>query len=107
MEVIPAATEAPVTLVFSAEAGKVGGSGGCNRYFANYTLASDRLRIGPMGSTRMMCSPARMAQEDRFFQALSAAERYELSKGELLITYAGGTLRFVPMSPQAEGNAPE
>jgi hypothetical protein len=69
--------------------------------------ANKALVIGPMGSTRMMCSPARMAQEDRFFQALSAAERYELSKGELLITYAGGTLRFVPMSPQAEGNAPE
>ena len=108
MEVIPAATEAAAMLAFSAEGeqtDRLGGSGGCNRYFASYTLTGDRLRVGPMGSTRMMCSPARMAQEARFFQALSAAERCELSNGELLIAYAGGTLRFVPTTPQAEGSA--
>lgn len=37
----------------------------------------------------MMCSPPQMAQEDRFFQALAAAERCELSNGELLIIYTG------------------
>ena len=60
-------------------------------------LTGDRLRIGPLGSTRMMCSPDRMDQEVRFFQALATAERCELSKGELLIVYAGGTLRFAPI----------
>ena len=107
MEVIPAATEAPATLAFSEgeQADRLGGSGGCNRYFASYTLTGDRLSLGPLGSTRMMCSPARMAQEARFFQALSAAERCELSNAELLIIYAGGTLRFAPTPPQAEGSA--
>ena len=93
----------PATLTFSAEGERTGrlvGLGGCNRYFASYTLTGDRLRIGPLGSTRMMCSPALMAQEDRFFQALSAAERCELSNGELLIAYAGGTLRLAPTTPQ-------
>ena len=108
MGVIPAATEAPATLTFSAEgeqAGRLGGSGGCNRYFASYTLTGDRLRIGPPGSTRMMCSPDRMDQEVRFFQALATAERCELSKGGLLIVYAGGTLRFAPTSALAGASA--
>jgi heat shock protein HslJ len=106
--VIPAATEAPATLTFSAageQAGRLSGSSGCNRYFGSYTLTGDRLHIRQMGSTRMMCDPVRMEQEDRFFQALSTAERCELSRGELLIVYAGGTLRFAAMSALAGGEA--
>lgn len=106
--VIPAVAEASVTLAFSAEgeqASRVVGLGGCNRYFASYTLTGDSLHIGPLGSTRMMCGPALMAQEVRFFQALAAAERCELSNGELLIVYAGGTLRLAPTTPQADGSA--
>ena len=105
--VIPAAREAPATLTFSAageQADRLSGSGGCNRYFASYTLTGDRLHIRAMGSTRMMCDPVRMAQEDRFFQALSTAEHCELSQGELLIAYAGGTLRFAPSSARAGGS---
>jgi heat shock protein HslJ len=106
--VIEASTEVPATLTFSAageQAGRLSGSGGCNRYFANYTLTGDRLHIHPLGSTRMMCSPVRMEQESRFFQSLSTAERYEPSKGELPIVYAGGTLRFAPTSAPAGGSA--
>ena len=106
--VIRASTEAPATLIFSAEgeqAGRLSGSSGCNRYFASYTLTGDRLHIRGMGSTRMMCDPVRMEQEDRFFQALLTAERCELSQGELLIVYAGGTLRFAATNALALGEA--
>jgi heat shock protein HslJ len=44
----------------------------------------------------MMCSPERMEQEDRYLQALQLVERYMLRDGELLLTYAGGMLRFAP-----------
>lgn len=105
---LPAA-EAPATLEFptqaEAGAGRLGGSGGCNRYVAIYTLAGDRLSIGPLGSTRMMCGPERMAQEDRFFRALQLAERCELRDGELLIAYAGGELRFARAGGPAAGDA--
>lgn len=106
--VIEASTEAPATLTFSAageQAGSLSGSGGCNRYFSSYTLTGDRLRISQMGSTRMMCDPVRMEQEDCFFQALSTAERCELSQGELLIVYVEGTLRFASSSTLSAGEA--
>ena len=96
--VIPALTEAAATLDFSVESereGRLSGSSGCNRYFASYSLTDDHLRIGPLGSTRMMCDPDRMAQEDRFLQALATAGPCELSNGELLIGYIGGTLWFL------------
>ena len=97
MGVIPALVEAPATLNFSLdgeEKGKLSGRSGCNRYFASYSLTNDYLRIGPLGSTRMLCSHAQMAQEARYFQALATAGRCVLSKGELTIEYIGGTLRF-------------
>lgn len=97
-EVIRAVSEGPVTLTFAAkgeQANRISGNGGCNRYFGSYTLTNDRINFGPLGSTRMACEPVRMGQEDRFFHALSTAERYELSNGELLIIYVSGTLRFV------------
>ena len=97
-EVIPAVKESPATLTFAEngeQANKMNGSGGCNRYFGNYKVTNDQITISPLGSTRMMCDPTRMAQEERFFQALSTAKSYEQSDGELLITYAEGTLRFV------------
>lgn len=107
--VIPTVMNAPATLTFSTageQANRISGSGGCNRYTGSYTLADNRLRIGPLASTRMMCDPVRMEQEDRFFQALSTAERCEISRqGELLIAYGGGTLRFAPTSPPVGGSA--
>ena len=99
--VIPAVSNAPATLTFSTadeQANRISGSGGCNRYTGSYTLTDNRLRIGQLASTRMMCDTVRMEQEDRFFLALSTAECCELSQGELLIEYAGGMLRFAPIN---------
>lgn len=103
--VIEASKEAPATLIFSAAGEQASGSSGCNRYVGSYTLTGNRFHIGPLASTRMMCDPVRMEQEDRFFQALSTAARCETSRqGELLIAYAGGTLRFASASPRAGGS---
>ncbi len=96
MGVIPALEEAPATLDFSMDGekeGMLGGRSGCN-HFASYSLAGDHLSIGPLGSIRMFCGPAQMAQEERYFQALATSRRCELSNGVLHIEYIGGTLRF-------------
>jgi heat shock protein HslJ len=97
--VVPAVPHAPATLEFSEGdewAGSVGGSGGCNRYFASFSRSGEQLSIGQAGSTRMMCGPEQMDQEDRYLQAIQLVERCEIRDGELLLTYSGGTLRFAP-----------
>ena len=66
-----------LTAVFS-DRGAVGGSGGCNEYFASYVL---QLRIPPgisifgLAHTKLGCSKPKgiMEQEKRYFSGLLAA----------------------------------
>jgi heat shock protein HslJ len=75
------------TLEF-AEAGRVGGSAGCNRYFGPVSIEGDAIAVGNLAATRMMCPPALMDQEQRFMQALLEARRFELEgDGEKLLVY--------------------
>lgn len=81
------------------EDGRITGSGGCNRYFAGIEQEGDRLSVGVVGSTRMLCPPAVMDQEGRFFQALEAAEAIRLEGPYLYIDINGmdHPLRFTQM----------
>lgn len=90
MEVTPALTEAPATLTFSVE-GEQAGRQTQRLQPLLRELHPDR-RPPPYWSAWIHphdVQPPQMAQEDRFFQALAAAERCELSNGELLIIYTG------------------
>ncbi len=61
------------------EDGRAYGTGGCNHWFASYTLDGDKLSFGKVGSTRKMCAPALMEQEKRFLQALETVQRWDIS----------------------------
>lgn len=52
--------------------GRASGHAGCNRWFAS-TRAGEGVAFtfGDVGSTRMMCEPARMEVERRFLAALN------------------------------------
>ncbi len=60
-------------------AGRAEGHGGCNHWFAPYTLDGDKLSFGKVGSTRKLCAEALMEQEHRFFQALQGVQRWDIS----------------------------
>ncbi|BAN50206.1 META domain-containing protein [Metapseudomonas resinovorans] len=55
------------------------GNAGCNHWFASYSLENDKLTFGPAGSTRKMCAPALMEQEQRFLDALGKVQRWDIS----------------------------
>ena len=99
--VVSVATGTKLTATFKAD-GKLGGSAGCNRYSALYTIDGKAVSIGPLATTRKSCgSPAGvMTQEARFLKALSTAatwrmdgERLELrtSKGALAATLSAAS----------------
>lgn len=106
----PAATpiavlaEPAVTLEFQAD-GNLGGSGGCNRYFATYTLDAHSFTTSGVGSTEMAClDPKQMEQEAAYLTALQSATGLQRAGDALTIHYAGGQLRFtliVPAPPSA------
>ena len=67
------------------EDGSVSGSGSCNRYFGTAEVNENKLSFGQMGSTFMMCPPALMNQERKFFDVLTNTKSYKIELGKLLL----------------------
>lgn len=87
------------TLRFDATT-RIGGQGGCNRYFANARIEGDRISVSGIGATKRLCPPAVMNQETRFFTALDQAQRISLD-GPYLLIYSRGLkqpLKFTRLS---------
>lgn len=75
------ASDAP-TLRFE-EDGRIGGSGGVNRYGAELRRTGSSIEVAPIMSTKMAAEPARMEIESRYFEALRRANRLERGGDEL------------------------
>jgi heat shock protein HslJ len=88
-----------ITLQFDAE-GRAGGSGGCNSYGGSYTVDGDSIAFSQVASTLMACLEGEVMQlETAYFNALHAATSYELTEGQLVITYGDDqTLIFESLS---------
>lgn len=87
------------TAEFSA--GRISGTGGCNRFNGTYRTPqnqTNQLSIGTLATTFMACEEAVTTQEAAFLAALQAAQRYEVNRDGLQITYrtpqGTGVLRF-------------
>jgi heat shock protein HslJ len=91
--VVSVATGTRLTATFKAD-GRLGGSAGCNRYSARYTIDGKALSIGPLATTRKSCdSPAGvMAQEARFLKALSTAATWRMDGDRLELRTSKGAL---------------
>ncbi|MEZ5897454.1 MAG: META domain-containing protein [Parvularculaceae bacterium] len=72
------------------EDGRLTGGGACNRYGAPYTITGEGLSFGRAISTRKACPPAIMDQENKFFDALAAIDRFEIDETGALLLYGGG-----------------
>lgn len=71
------------TITFAAN-DDVSGSGGCNRYHGQASIAGSSIDFGPFAATMMACPPALMDQERRFFDALAAARSYNFDDPYLI-----------------------
>lgn len=85
---------------------KVGGSGGCNRFFGSVSLDGDRVSFGPFGSTRRACPQAVMDQEQRFFATLEKVQRWEIREG-LLRLFGEDGRQLVRMSRLQKSARPD
>ena len=90
-----------ITATFQPD-GKLGGSSGCNTYFATYTVDGQRLIIDQPGRTEMGCAEPVMRQENAFLEALIMVESFKIDGDTLLITYQGGQLQFTALQPPAD-----
>jgi len=77
--------------------GRASGTTGCNRFTGPVSIAGDEVRLGPFASTRRMCAPPVMDQEERYLEALAGARHFRLEDGTLRLQDAQGRelVRFV------------
>lgn len=68
------------TMAFTPE-GAVSGSGGCNQYSGTYRTDGDRITVGELASTLMLCEGERGAQELAFTTGLSGATTWRQTEG--------------------------
>ena len=81
----------PVTVDATFSDGTVAGTGGCNRYGADVEAGTDgSLSVGPVRSTKMMCTPEAAAVEDDYLARLAAAESFADGGGRLRIANSAG-----------------
>ena len=99
------AAGAEATLTFGDD-GRVFGTTGCNRYFGSYDLDDDGdLTLSQVGSTRMACPPAEMAQETRFLDALNGAERVVVTGDRMVLVTTGGPQLTFKAAPSETADA--
>lgn len=87
-----------ITLDFETE--ELSGSAGCNHYGAGYQLSGNSLRVGDVAATEMACPEPQgiLQQEEAYLTALSGANSYQVTGGQLEIRdeAAGQVLVFIP-----------
>ncbi len=82
------------TTLLIGPGGAASGSGGCNRFATTATIAGEKITFKPTAATRMMCAPAVMDQEQKFFSALEQTRSYtiEAETGKLFFFDKDGKL---------------
>jgi len=82
--------------------GRAAGNASCNRFTAAIEINGNNLKFGSVASTRMVCGDESLtAQESKFLEFLSAANRFEMSDPYLLV-FANGhdqPLHFIRIPP--------
>lgn len=63
------------------------GLAGCNNWMAEYQLSGDRLSLDNIATTRKLCAPALMEQEQRFLAALATVQCWEFAEHQQLLLW--------------------
>ena len=83
------------------EDGTVGGSTGCNRFTASYTVDGDAVEFGMIASTQIACPPPADAVERAYVEALGRVAGWRLDGEELVLLDEDDAevLRYAAASP--------
>lgn len=91
-----------VTLWLGSD-GKMAGKSGCNNYSVNYAMNDMALKVyPPMMGTKMMCTPALMAQEEKYRKLLTTMTRMSVLPTTALVLSAddGTRIQFFRAEPE-------
>ena len=79
------------------------GMAGCNNWTAQYTLNGEQLSLHNIATTRKLCAPALMEQEQRFLAALAQVQRWEFAEHQQLLLWPaqGAAIKLWPIEQPA------
>ncbi len=97
-----AATLVPPDLVFENDR-RFHGSSGCNRYVAELN-PTPTVRVGQVGTTRMICEPPLMEQEQRFVNTLQFVAVSQVDGDTLQLRDRTGRTRIRFTRANAQGD---
>ncbi|MFC7481524.1 META domain-containing protein [Luedemannella flava] len=90
----------PIRLAFgevdraNPDAGNLGGTAGCNRFFGAGRISGGRLAVGNLGATRMWCGRPRMDQERWFINLLTSRPTIRFGADRLWLRQRDVVVRF-------------
>ena len=70
--------------------GRINGNSGCNRLAATARFSGTAVAISEVDSTRRVCSPMLMNQEQRVVGALREAAQWRIAQGRLVLADSSG-----------------
>ena len=87
------------------EDGTYGGMAGCNHFTGTFSLSGTKITFGPAASTRKMCVPAAMTQEQKFLEALGSELSWAVDGSKLVLSKAEGrtAIKLASMTVGSEG----
>ena len=82
----------PITFEFDPE-GSIAGDASCNRFGGACQIEGNKIKVGPLRSTRRACEPDIMQQEHKFLSVLGAIDAWSIESKELVLTGSEGQIR--------------
>lgn len=97
-KMIDVLVDAPITIIFAD--GRAAGSAGCNRYFTDYEVDGDHLKLDDkIGATMMACPEPVMKQEQSYLSLLPQTATFAIDAGKLTLSDAEGDALLVFEAP--------
>lgn len=82
-----------ITLLFKN--GKISGFSGVNKYFSNYSLKDDNIKINAIATTRMAGNNIDMKNEFEYLKLLQNMENIKIENGKLILYSKNSNLTFI------------
>ena len=82
-----------VTLAFAND-GTVSGKGACNTFSGAYTTDGNKLKMGPLGATKMACPGTAAVWETAYFSFLEGSPNYSVNGDQLVLSGASTKITY-------------
>lgn len=79
-----------VFIQFDESQKRVNGRAGCNRFFCDYEFDGDKLKLSPIGLTRMACPD--LETEQKFCEVLEKVNGVSIENNKLMLLQNGNVL---------------